>query len=103
MVKRIIFQNIQYRSGATRLGIHTADHDLGNPGLYDSAWAHLTRLQCHIQGTVLQPPVPDFPAGLVNGGYFRMRKCIFVGIAAIVASSYYFSFMDNNAADGDFS
>ena len=72
MVKFLHLQKIQDGSGTTRFGTHAADHNPVDPGLYQGAGAHLTGLQRHIHGHSLQPPVPDFFAGLVDCRDFRM-------------------------------
>ena len=59
---------------ATGLGIgSTIDHP-GDPGVDDSAGAHGTGLQGHIEGALPQPPAAQRAAGLADGLDFRVRQ-----------------------------
>ena len=67
-------EEIDDRGAAAGLGIgSTIDHP-GDPGVDDSAGAHGTGLQGHIECALPQPPAAQRAAGLADGLDFRMRQ-----------------------------
>ena len=101
MIELFHLQDVEYGPGAAGFRIHAADHDSGYPGLYYSTGAHLTRFQCYVHGTILQPPVSGMTASLPHRQQLCMSQYCFFFVPFIVSPGYDPVLADDNTADGD--
>jgi hypothetical protein len=102
MIKLLHLQEIEYRTGTTRLGIHRSDDYTLHPGLYDGSGTHLARFQGNIHGAVFQSPVTGLFARLADGSEFRMGERIFIRIASVVAPRNDFTILNDHTANRNF-
>ena len=102
MVKPLHLQQVQDRTCTPGLGVHTADDHFINSGLYDGSCAHLTGFQGDIERASLKPPVPQLFAGFPDGIHLCVGGGIFICISSVIASGYYFSFIYDHTANGNF-
>ena len=102
MIKFRFVKYIQYRTGTSGFRIPTSDHDSWNPCLYNGTGAHLTRFQCNVHGTFLQPPVSHCLAGLSNRLKFCMSKGIFIRIPPVIPSCNDLPIFYDHTTDRDF-
>lgn len=102
MVKSFYLKKVHDGTCTSRLGIHTADDHLIDPGLYQCPGAHLAGFQCYIHGASLQTPVSQLPAGFAYGVQLCVGQGIFVRVSSVISSGNDLPFMDDHTANGDF-
>ena len=102
MIESRHIKKIQDRTGTSGFRIPTSDHDSWNPCLYNGTGTHLTRFQCNVHSTFLQPPVSHCLAGLSNRLKFCMSKGIFIRIPPIIPSCNDLPIFYDHTTDKDF-
>src|SRR5258708_8446712 len=102
MVQLGMIQYLKHRMHRACLGIvGTVDQAL-DPGLYERAGAHRTRLNRNKQFAVSQSMVGNSCAGLAQRQYLRMRRRIAIGDVAIPSTADDLPAADDHRAYGDF-
>ena len=92
-------EQVQDRARAPRLGVPGSEDHPRDPRLHNSAGAHGTGLQRHIEGAVLQPPVPCLSAGLPDRRDLRMGQRTLVRHPPVVAPGDDLPFPHDHTAD----
>ena len=69
------------------LGIECSVDDARNTRVHQGAGTHRTRLQCHVQNGVVQPPMPAFASCGSQSENFRVSRGIRIRFAPVFRSS----------------